>query len=131
MAVMRKKGQEGAAATYMTRERALRKLQLSLADFRRLCILKGIYPREPKNKKKAAGKSGNTNNTFYYTKDIKFLLHEPLVQKIRDQKAFMKKLKKASGKRQTAVVNQLQQNKPTYTLDHIIRERYVVSRVDL
>jgi hypothetical protein len=43
-------GQSGNAAQYLTRNQALKKLQLKLSEFRRLCILKGIHPREPKKK---------------------------------------------------------------------------------
>lgn len=39
-----KKGTGGASTIYIGRTRAIKKLQLSLRDFRRLCILKGIYP---------------------------------------------------------------------------------------
>jgi len=33
----------------------------------RLCILKGIYPREPKNKKKV-GRGNAAPNTYYWVK---------------------------------------------------------------
>ena len=44
-----KKGHRGIAATYITRSQAVRKLQVSLRDFRRLCILRGIHPRKMRN----------------------------------------------------------------------------------
>lgn len=41
MGRIRQKGKAGAAKAYITRTAAVKKLQCSLADFRRLCILKG------------------------------------------------------------------------------------------
>ncbi|GAA5800642.1 Pescadillo N-terminus-domain-containing protein [Helicostylum pulchrum] len=124
MAKIVKKGVKGAAANFITRQQALNKLQISLADFRRLCILKGIYPREPKNKKKA-NKGSTAPSTFYYVKDIKYLLHEPLLMKFREYKAFAKKLNKVLHKGEYSAAKSLEENnKPVYTLDHIVKERY-------
>jgi pescadillo len=124
MARIKKKGQEGAAKTYITRNQSLKLLQVTLADFRRLCILKGIYPREPRNKKKA-NKGSTANSTFYYAKDIRFLLHEPVLRTFRDQKAFAKKLTRAIGKADYTKAKDLEQNRPQYSLDHIVKERYI------
>ncbi|NWZ83593.1 PESC protein, partial [Poecile atricapillus] len=89
---------------------------------RRLCILKGIYPHEPKHKKKV-NKGSTAPRTFYLLKDIKFLLHEPIVNKFREYKVFVRKLRKAYGKSEWGTVERLKDNKPTYKLDHIVKER--------
>jgi pescadillo protein len=122
MGKIQKKGEKGAAANYTTRTKAVRKLQLTLAEFRRLCILKGIYPREPKNKRKASG-GKNPSSTFYFTKDINFLMHEPVLAKLRERKAFLRKLNKAVGKWQLDVAQSMEARLPQYTLDHLVKER--------
>lgn len=119
----KKKYESGMATTYITRNQALRKLQLSLADFRRLCILKGIYPQEPRNKKKA-GKGSAAPKTYYYMKDIQFLLHEPIIKKFREFKHFVRKLRKAIDHKDGGAIRRLRQNKPKYKLDKIVKERY-------
>ncbi|XP_078680276.1 pescadillo homolog [Branchiostoma floridae x Branchiostoma belcheri] len=121
--LMQKKYESGAATAYITRNRAINYLQISLPDFRRLCILKGVYPREPKNKKKA-NKGSTAPRTFYLMKDIQYLSHEPIINKFREFKVFVKKLKKAFAKAEHGRVQTLQENKPVYKLDHIIKERY-------
>ncbi|XP_041642491.1 pescadillo [Cheilinus undulatus] len=121
--IQKKKFERGSATNYITRNKARKKLQLSLPDFRRLCILKGIYPHEPKHKKKV-NKGSTAARTFYLLKDIRFLMHEPIVGKFRDYKVFVRKLKRAYGKTEWSAVERLRENKPTYKLDHIIKERY-------
>lgn len=102
----------------------MKKLQVSLSDFRRLCILKGIYPRDPKNKKKIS-RTGSTSGTYYWAKDIQFLLHEPLLSTLRETKSYAKKVARYTRKRDFAKVQSLEENlKPQYSLDHLIKERY-------
>lgn len=120
---IKKKNTSGNARNFITRSQAVRKLQVSLADFRRLCIFKGIYPREPRNKKKA-NKGSTAPTTFYYSKDIQYLMHEPVLAKFREHKTFAKKLTKALGKGQVSSAKKLEENRSTYKLDHIIKERY-------
>ena len=108
----------GSAGRFITRTMAVSKLQVSLKDFRKLCILKGIYPREPKKK----FKGGNT--TYFFAKDVQFLMHEPLLARFRDQKAFLKKIRKAVGRHEKLKARRLDERRPVYKLDHLIRERY-------
>ncbi|VDB86492.1 unnamed protein product [Peniophora sp. CBMAI 1063] len=123
MGRLRQKGKAGAAKAYVTRSAAVKKLQCSLADFRRLCILKGIFPREPKSKKKA-NKGNSAPTTFYYAKDIAYLAHEPVLRKLREHKAFAKRLSRALGRGEWSSAKSLEEQKPVYRLDHIIKERY-------
>ncbi|KAI0932313.1 mRNA-binding ribosome synthesis protein nop7, variant 2 [Taiwanofungus camphoratus] len=123
MGRLRQKGKAGAAKAYMTRSTAVKKLQCSLADFRRLCILKGIFPREPRNRKRA-NKGSSAPTSFYYAKDIAYLAHEPVLKKLREHKAFAKKLSRALGRGEWSSAKSLEENRPVYRLDHIIKERY-------
>ncbi|KAI1392926.1 Pescadillo N-terminus-domain-containing protein [Hypoxylon trugodes] len=131
MGRIKKKGEAGNAKNYITRTQAVKKLQISLPDFRKLCIWKGIFPREPRNRKKAS-KSSTASTTFYYAKDIQYLLHEPLLQKFREQKVLERKISRALGRGDVTDASRLERNaarpdktgKPRYTLDHVIRERY-------
>lgn len=123
MAKIKKKGESGAAKNYITRNQALKKLQITLAEFRRLCILKGIFPRQPRHIKRA-NKGSTAPTTFYYAKDIAYLLHEPVLQAFRDHKSFAKKVNRAIARREWYAAKNLDDNRPQYRLDHIIKERY-------
>ena len=109
---------KGSAARYLTRTQSLRKLQLKLNEFRRLCILKGIFPKEPPRFFKGV------NKTYYLKKDINFLANEKLLNKFREIKTYQKKIRKAQKKSKKFDVQHLIENRPTYTLTHIIKERY-------
>lgn len=112
-----KKGTEGERSNYITKGKAMRKLQLNANKFHRLCILKGIYPREPKKKQ-------NHTKTYYHLKDVKFLSHEHLLTKFREIDAWTKKIKKAVAKQDSLRAESLTENTPTYTLHHIVKESY-------
>lgn len=88
MGKKQKKEHAGLEATFIGRSRCIKILQVTIKDFRRLCILKGIYPREPHGR--VPGKK--KGQTFYHIKDIKALAHEPILEKFREFRSFMKKV---------------------------------------
>ena len=87
-----------------------------------LCIFKGIYPREPHNRKKAQrGRSGV--KILYNKKDIQFLLHEPLIWVLRAMNVYYRRIDKARALKNFEKLQQLRANAPTLRLDHIVKER--------
>ena len=88
-----------------------------------MCIIKGVYPVEPNNKKKV-NKGMAANRTFYYSKDINYIAQEPIINKFRDFKVYVKRLKRARGRGERREAAKLRSNKPFYKIDHIVVERY-------
>uniref|UniRef100_A0A1A9W026 Pescadillo homolog n=1 Tax=Glossina brevipalpis TaxID=37001 RepID=A0A1A9W026_9MUSC len=118
-----KKYESGEAQQYITRRAALRKLQLSLNDFRRLCIIKGVYPREPKHRRRAQ-KGASDIKILYHAKDIRFLLHEPIVWTLRDYKIFAKKTGRDRAIKDFRNLKRRLAQFPELKIDHIVKERY-------
>jgi pescadillo protein len=80
--------------------------------------LKGIFPREPKKAPKGKDK------TYYLRKDVMYIMHDPLLPKLREYRAWKKKVKKYKDKRMPEKVDQLKKQKPRYSLAHVVKERY-------
>eukprot|EP00977_Amphora_coffeiformis_P027541 scaffold34620_cov160-Amphora_coffeaeformis.AAC.6 len=120
MGKKQKKNHSGLEASFIGRSKCLKMLQINLKDFRRLCILKGIYPRDP-NGRVPGKKKGQS---FYHIKDIRAIAHEPVLEKFRDFQAFMKKVKRAAGRNDKDEALRKNSLLPTYTLHHLVKERY-------
>lgn len=108
---------------YLTRMQATRLLQLDSIHFRRLCILKGIYPRALERSKQK--QSGNEKQ-YYLSKEIKWLVRDHLSEKMMAYRAWEKKVRRmeAMGKHEELKLLQSPKVKPQHNLVATIKERY-------
>ena len=120
MGKKQKEHHAGLEASFIGRSKCLKMLQITLKDFRRLCILKGIYPREPIGRT-PGNKKGQT---FYHIKDIRAIAHEPVLDKFREFRAFMKKVRRAAGRNEIDEAVRKNSLVPTYSIHHLVKERY-------
>lgn len=108
---------------YLTRMQATRLLQTDSMGFRRLCILKGIYPRAiGKSKQKLSG----NDKQYYLAKEIKWLVRDHLQENIQAFGAWEKKVRRAKAMQLNQDLEFLQsrKGKPQYMLAATIKERY-------
>lgn len=120
MGKVQRRGESGVSSAFVSRNVAMKRLQLTLRDFRRLCILKGVFPREVSK----MGSKFDSRQTYYSIKDMAALAHEPLLAKFREFKTLMRKVRKLAGRREVDLARRKHERYSSYTLHKIIKERY-------
>ncbi|KAH9601394.1 Pescadillo [Trypanosoma melophagium] len=108
---------------YVTRMQATRMLQVDSIQFRRLCILKGIYPRALARSKQK--QSGN-DKQYYLAREIKWLVRDHIAERIMAHRAWEKKVRRAEAMGLVEDLKTLRSSKvkPRYSLVATIKERY-------
>ncbi|ETB57919.1 hypothetical protein YYC_04708 [Plasmodium yoelii 17X] len=122
-AKIKKKHQE----KYLTKKKIQKKLFLNESEFRRLCIFKGIYPKDYKDIPLKFRNKFYKNKVYYTRNDYKKLSNEKIIQDFRKIKTSLKRYKKykitlEDNERCKNIIK----NFPKYKLDHIIKERFPI-----
>jgi pescadillo protein len=108
-------------SAYITRSQAIRKLEVTLNQFKYLCVINGIYPRVP-------GKSVKDKSKIYYhVRDIKYLKNGPVLSQLREAKIFNRKEKRAYRDSDLARVEAMQPYRPKFPISKIIKDRHDTS----
>lgn len=119
-----RKGTKGAAVEYVSRGRAMRKLQLERADFRRLCILKGVHPRDAPHKNRIAGATRDPTGV-YLAKDVRHMAHDPVLAQLRSARAFDKRVRRLLGRGDVSRAVEAERTlRPALSLARLVKERY-------
>lgn len=115
----KKRKDKGKANSLLSRGHAAKKLQVNTDQFRKLCILKGIFPRAI-----PAGAHSLRNKTAYLKKDIKLLKNDPILDTMRQRKIYHRRLTRRLRRREPAAAESVRKTFPVLRLDHVIKERY-------
>ncbi|KJP85445.1 hypothetical protein AK88_04918 [Plasmodium fragile] len=124
---LRKKTKKKKEGKYFTKKSILKKLYLNDKEFQKLCIFKGIYPKDFKEIPVKLRRKFYRQKVYYSKNDLNKLAHEKIIQDFRKIATCLKKYKKYK----VALEDQekcktLIKNFPKYALDHIIKERFPV-----
>jgi len=113
------KGTFGEQAWYMPHDKAIKKLQLTPEEFLRICIYKGVHPREPRKR------FGKPNQTYYHTKDIEYLKNDPILQTFAEMKVFDRKFKRLIFRKDfERAKNYKNWMQPYLNLARVVKERH-------
>lgn len=128
MTLKKKPGKEGSTKNFITRTQAVRRLQVSLRDFQRLCILKGVYPRDVARGGTLTSKGINRrrlkkDKIYYHINDIRNLASGELLPKFRDISSHLKKFKRLVERGEKFDAKLKAQTRPRYSLAPIVKER--------
>ncbi|CAA9988103.1 pescadillo-like protein [Plasmodium knowlesi strain H] len=124
---LRKKANKKKEGKYFTKKSILKKLYLKEKEFRKLCIFKGIYPKDFKEIPLKYRTKFYKQKVYYSKNDFKKLAHEKIIQDFRKIQTCLKKYKKYKlALEDEEKCKSLIKNFPKYTLDHIIKERFPV-----
>lgn len=128
MSLKKAPNKEGATRNYITRSQALKRLQVSLKDFQRLCILKGVYPRDVTRGGTLTSKGINRkklkkDKVYYHINDVRYLASGDLLAKFRDITAHFKRHRKLVKRDELFDAKLMDKKKPKYSLVSIVKER--------
>ncbi|EUD65542.1 hypothetical protein C922_04048 [Plasmodium inui San Antonio 1] len=124
---LRKKAKKKKEGKYLTKRSILKKLYLKEEEFQKLCIFKGIYPKDFKEIPLKLRSKFYKQKVYYSKNDFHKLSHEKIIQDFRKITTWVKKYKKYKvGLEDEEKCKNLIKNFPQYTLDHIIKERFPV-----
>ena len=115
-----KREKQAKITKYITRAQAIKHLNCTMDQFRKICILKGVYPRLPTKGLNAL----NQKKVYYHIDDIKPLVHDKVVAKVKAIRAFKKQIRRLEHRKEFHTKSQLMKNKPMINLASTIQERY-------
>lgn len=101
---------------FLTRTEALKLSGLSLPEFRRACILRGVFPRLPK--------SGDHKNIYYLVGDVRNIRTDPILHAYRQQATAERRIRRALNRKEFLEAEMLKNRLVPVDLSLVLRQRY-------